>query len=513
MQKRLTIREADIKDKNTMIEKLKKEIDRYITENGEKKATIATLEKDLKALSKSVAETTTSKSHKEDLLKAIEQDFETQRSKIHQLESDLKQKNIEIIDMAKLADIGKRFEKIRADEGDCRLMGKVAMDQARDMQSKLHKDNKMLDDTVKKKNAKLLELFQEVDRLTAEINSRDVSSGNIAQERAKLQESLKNSETEKNRLLERLSKKESEVKYWKDKAEKLQQEAKAKADQLSSTQKKTQGLDGEIRTLKDQLDQKIHSMNNLNEKNSQLSEAEKRLREEQQRLATLERQNSDISGKLSQSETEIKELRIKIKQKEEELEKAMQENSRRGSMQDSELSDAKKTIAVQEKEIRDLSSKIDQLKDQERASQSLLMETSTKLKGALMRLDAAEKAMAKYDIENLDEKLKDLKTKGEAIGQAAGRIKTAMNALKISVLCRKCNKFPTNGKTLFPCGHCYCEGCFSDSATQCIECKQKADIQIKNPLIEELERKYTYMNDLVGFMIDSSSIFDKPSLV
>ena len=513
VQKRLGVREADLKDRYTMIEKLKKEIDKYITENGDLKKTISGLEKEMKAATKAVSENISSNTQKEDLLKSIEEDFEKQKVKINQLENELKSKNIEIVDMAKLSEIGKLFKKIKEEEGDCRLMGKRSMDQNKEILSKLHKENKILDDTIKKKNAKIVEMFQEIDKLVADINSRDVSSDNLNQERNKLQQSLKKIEDEKSKLHESLIKKEAETRHWKEKFEKLQQEVKSKSNQLNDTQMKTQGLDGEIKNLKDQLDQKIQKMNSLSNKSSLLSETEKKLREEQLRIESLARQISEISGKLTQSEIEINDLKKKIKSKNEELEKALQDSSRRGSMQDFELNESRKTITSQEKLIEKLKSDLKYSQDQEKNNQNLLIETSSKLKGALMRLDAAEKTMAKYDLDHIDDKLKDLKAKGEAMGQAADRIKMAMNALKITVACKKCGKFPKDGKTLFPCAHSYCNGCFSDTVDQCLDCKAKVNIQVKNPLIEEIKMKYGYMNELVGVMIESSSIFTKPSLI
>lgn len=492
-----------------MIDSLKKEIDKYIAENGGLKSTIAGLEKETNSIRGQLKEHNSANIKKESLIKDIEKDFQHQKTRISELEAEIKSKNLEIIEMARFSELGKKFERIKETEGDCTMMGKREMDQMKERLNHLFKENKVQEETIKKKNAKIVEVSEALDNLQTDLAklNKDLSSRNT--EIDKLLQKNREIELEKGKLNSTITNLTSEIKGLKDKIEKIQEDSKRKLKELEQKSKKSDGLGTEIQSLKEQLDQKIKMMNSLSNKNANLGDSEARLKEEIKKSESLVKMNQDINSKLSQSEESISGMREELRLKEIEIDFLKRNSSQQSSIAEIQLSQLRDEVQKLKSDLHTAIDERDKLQESSKSASITLMETSSKLKGALLRLEEAEKTLSKYDIPALEKKMQDLQMKGEAIGKAAERIKTAMNTLKIAVICRKCNNFPTDGKTYFPCGHCYCSACDQPSSNTCSDCKKAVESKISNPLINDVKMNYGYMNDLVGFMIETSLVFAK----
>ena len=413
--------------------------------------------------------------------------------------------------MARLSEIGKKFERIKENEGECTIMGKKEMDQAKERQAMLYKENKLQEETIKKKNSKILELSGSLEALQAELTKSTKDLVSRSTEIDKLLVKLKESDSDKLKYQNQITEQHTEIKSLKSKIEKIQEDSKRKVREVEEKNKRTEGLGSEIQSLKDQLDQKIKMMNSVATKNQNLGDSEARLKDEIRKSESLMRINQEINGKLSQSEISIAGIREELRLKEIELDMLKRNSTEKSSISELQLSQMKEELASLRKEVMVIQEERDRLKESEKLASISMMEYASKLKGALMRLEEAEKTLAKYDVPKLEKSLQEMREKGDALGKAAERIKTAMNTLKIAVICRKCDSFPKEGKTLFPCGHCFCAACESPSASSCSDCKKAVETRVANPLINEVKMSYSYMNDLIGFMIETSQLFSKPA--
>lgn len=469
-------------------------------------------EKELNAIRLQLKEHNTANSKKEELIKDIERDFNHQKARMAELEAEIKTKNVEIMDLLRLADVGRRFEKIKETEGDCTIIGKKEMDQLKERQSMLFKDNKLLEETIKKKNAKIVELSESQEALQGELAKLNKDLKSRTTEIEKMIIKSKEFEAEKSKLNNTIADQKAEIRELKGKLDKNQDDNKRKLKEIEEKSKKNDGLGSDIQNLKEQLDKKIKQMNSLSNKNASLSESEARLREEIKKAENLAKANQEINGMLSQSELHLAELRKELRLKEEQLDQLRNINSEKSTITDviiKQLRDENKNL---KNELDAVKSVRDNLQEASKTTKLSLMETSTKLKGALQRLEEAEKVLGKYDIPALEKKILDLEDKGLAMGKAAEKIRLTMEMIRISVLCKKCDNFPKDGKTYFPCGHSYCSGCDNPSATSCSDCKKNIETRVLNPLINDVKMNYEHMHGVIGLMIETSNNFSKPKI-
>jgi len=494
--------EAQFRESKTAIDSYKREIDKYIQDNGTLRAAEATAQRQLRHLKDTHQAQTGQYSQRENTVKELDRENKELRVRIKEIEEKLEEKIRAIEGLGRLAEAGRKVESVREVHGECVVLAKKEVDGLKEKEQKLMVEVKSMKETIAKKDVRIVELSSNVETLKTELEKKgqlevqikDLQSKlDVARSEAQnLAKNTKSGQTEISVLqgkvaqlqkdlvaqLEQTDANKAEVNVWKRKVDSLQKELQNKVTATENHKQATEGLGAEIHSLKEQLFQKIQTVNSLNSKNSTMSDVESQLRSElkqKQELMTklkeVESQKDQASKKLAELENQLAKLFSELHQSKQESKSALEERDR----------------IIREDKAKTLS----------------IAELTSKLKGANLRLEDADQMMKKYDLANLDSKLDQLKSKSTTLGKNAKKMKAVMDSLKCLVTCTKCTNVPKEGKSLFPCGHTICSGCDSTTLTTCPDCKVKIDYRARNTLIDEILHRANYMSDTLDHTVES----------
>ena len=405
-------------------------------------------------------------------------------------------------------------------EGGYKIISVKDFNSGKEKETRLMKDFKIYQETIKKKDEKIidqsnkireisLQLENQENQLTTKENellklSQQISSFNkyskeTQAEVAGLKKevmSLTNTIKEKETLTSSLSR---DLRIFKEKHETIRKDLEAKAKDAEMKDRLSDNLGCEINNLKDELHKKIHIMNGLKSKTSLLTDTEIQLKQEKENRERLLKELKEENDKCIKLE---KKLREEVERSTEAL-KEIQLHATQIELKSSEIGSLKLNASKLSNDLASLRLEIGNLREGLSFEKKKNKETEASMKELKEKLEEAEALASRYDIKSFEKNVEEMNKRRDSIIKACDKVLNTIESMKIMIICRKCGKLPIEGKTLYPCGHCYCSSCFDGAShSKCDECQKEVDNCIRNVLIDDIKNRYVYIQDAIVGIIN-----------